>query len=503
MQVGIIALLHESNTFISLPTTFEHFQQNWLLTGEDVRRSVADTHHETGGFFEGLKRAGIETVPIFASRAVPFGTIAANAFARLLEILFDELRRAGPLDGLLVAPHGATVSEKHPDADGYWLAELRRRVGPQMPIIGTLDPHGNLSPEMVGACNALVAYRSNPHLDQRARGIEAATLMARTLKGEMRPTMAAALPPMAINIERQCTEEPHCQPLYELADEMARRPRVLSNSIMLGFPYADVAEMGSSVIVVTDNDQSLARELAIELGGAMWKRRADFEAQLLGIDEALDRAATLEGPICLLDMGDNVGGGSPGDGTLLAHAIRRRKMADSFVSLYDPESAALAKNAGVGRRLNLRVGGKTDDRHGAPFEDEFAIVGLYDGKFNEPQPRHGGFTHCDQGPTAVVRTDDGLTVMLTSRRMPPFSIRQLTSCGIDPAAFYILVAKGVNAPVAAYQPVCRHLIRVNTPGCTSADMNSFDYQHRRRPMFPFEQDTQWQPEAAVGFVEHK
>ena len=147
--------------------------------------------------------------------------------------------------------------------------------------------------------------------------------------------------------------------------------------------------------------------------------------------------------------------------------------------------------AGVGARVKLEAGGKTDDYHGAPLQDEFTVLGIYDGNFEEPEPRHGGFTKVDQGRSVVVRTEHGLTILLNSRRTPPFSLRQLTSCAIDPTAFHLLVAKGVNAPIAAYQPVCRHLIRIDTPGVTAADMTSFNYRHRRRPMFPFEHDASW------------
>ena len=174
------------------------------------------------------------------------------------------------------------------------------------------------------------------------------------------------------------------------------------------------------------------------------------------------------------------------DSTHLVHAIRRHGIRPAFVCLCDPPAVQQAAQAGVGARIRMSVGGRTDRRHGEPYDDEFTVLGLYDGKFHEPQPRHGGFTDCDQGPTAVVRGDSGITVMLTTRRMPPFSLRQLTAFDVDPGTFHVLVAKGVNAPVAAYQPVCRHLIRVNTPGCTTADLTMLDYQHRRRPMFPFE-----------------
>jgi microcystin degradation protein MlrC len=390
------------------------------------------------------------------------------------------------LDGLLLAPHGATVSEEHLDADGYWMGLLRERLGPEKPIIATLDPHANLSAAMVEATDALVAYRTNPHLDQRERGREAARLLTRTLRGEIRPAQAAGMPPMAIDIERQYTADPPCRPLYDLANAILARPGVLSNSILLGFPYADVPEVGSAALVVTDNDPAFARLCADELGNYLWEHRREFVGEHLAVEAALDRAASLPGRVCLLDMGDNVGGGSPGDGTILAHAFHRRRTPDAFVCLYDPGAVTEAEHAGVGATLAMRLGGKCDRLHGEPLEATFTVLGLYDGRFRETQPRHGGWTEFDMGRTAVVRSEHGLTVMLTSRRVAPFSLEQLRSCGLDPAAFRILTAKGVNAPVAAYREVCEHFLRVNTPGVTTADMTQLIFDNRRRPMFPFE-----------------
>ena len=493
MRIGIIALLQESNTFIPQPTRLEHFAQELLVTGEGVRERLAGTHHEVGGMFHALEEEGAEAVPIFAARAMPFGVVEKEAIERLFEMLFGELVKAGPLDGVLVAPHGATVSAPYPDVDGHWLTELRRAMGSNKPIIGTLDPHGNLSPAMVDATNALIAYRTNPHLDQRSRGIDAARLMVQTVRGEIHPTMAAAFPPLAINIERQHTAEDPCQSLFRLVDKQMMDHHVLTSSIMLGFPYADVAEMGSAVIAVTDNDAALARNTANELASYLWEHREDFAGKFISIDEALDKAAGLTGPVCLLDMGDNVGGGSPADGTLLAHAIYERRMPRSLVCLFDPEAVAAAEAVGVGGTSRFRVGGKSDNQHGQPLECEARVVGLFDGAFEEPYARHGGFRSFDQGRTAVLQTDAGLTIMLNSRRTPPFSLHQLTTFGIDPATYHILVAKGVNAPVAAYKEVCQHFIRVNTPGCTTADMNLLPYKHRRKPMFPFEPDTTWHP----------
>lgn len=487
-RVGIVALLHESNTFLREPTTLAQFRQNTLATGAAVRDAFAGTFHEVGGFFAGLDEERVEAVPLLGARAMPYGPIPADAMDELVRMMLAELDRAGPLDAILVAPHGATVSVRERDADGYWLSVLRERVGPRMPLIGTLDAHANLSPRMVAACDALIAYRSNPHLDQRARGIEAAKLAARVVRGEVRPTMAASFPRVAINIERQLTSEPHCVALYREADAQLRRDGVLTNSVLLGFPYADVEEMGSSFIAVTDNDRPLAQQLADELADWLWEHRTDFVGQMISIDAALDRASGAAGPIGLLDMGDNVGGGSPGDSTFLLHALDQRRVANALTVVYDPESVRQALAAGAGQSVALRVGGKTDERHGEPLADTYHVVSLHDGKFREAQPRHGGFTECDQGATAVVRSSHGLTIILTSLRMPPFSLGQITSCGLDPSSFHILVAKGVIAPVAAYAPICRQLIRVNTPGVTTADMVTLDYHHRRRPLFPFETD---------------
>ncbi|MCA8987767.1 MAG: M81 family metallopeptidase [Planctomycetaceae bacterium] len=491
MRIGLIALLHESNTFSFQRTTLESFRQNLLLTGEPIRSALGQAHHEVGGFFAGLDAAGVEAVPLFAARALPSGTILADDYAQLLERMLNTVRQAGALDGILVAPHGATVSEQFPDADGHWLAELRREVGPALPIIGTLDAHANLSPLMVDSCNALVVYRTNPHLDQRARGMEAARLMVQTVRGEISPEMAAAFPSLAISIDRQCTEEPHLSPLYQAADEQLQDSRILSNSILLGFPYADVAEMGSAVIVIADGDKAFAQEKANQLAEMMWSMRHDLDGKFTSVEEALEECVHSSERICLLDMGDNVGGGSAADGTELIAAIHQRRLGPAFGCIYDPAAVQACEAAGPGKKLQLKIGGKTDSLHGEPLDVEVVVELLCDGKFTEPQPRHGGITEFDQGRTAICRTDTGLTLMLTSQRMVPFSMQQLYGCGVDPHQFRILVAKGVNAPIAAYREVCDRFIRVNTIGSTCADMSRLYYEHRRRPLFPLEQEAEY------------
>lgn len=486
MRVGILGIQHESNTFLPVPTTEEHFRNGALLSGDAIREEYADSHHELGGFFAALDASDIEAVPLFFAWALPSGTITTAAAEFLCRQLQDAVGAAGELDGLLVAPHGAAVSEPYADFDGHWLSQLREQVGAEIPIIGTLDLHANLSQQMADACNALIAYRSNPHLDQRQRGQQAGELMIRTLHGEIHPVQAAALPAVSINIERQLTSDSPCREMYAFADELLTREGVIANSLLLGFPYADVAEMGSAFLVVTDGDRALAQRTVDELGDYLVRHRDDFLPEMVEIDEAVPRALTSATPACLLDMGDNVGGGSPGDSTFLLHALCEAGVGEAFVCIYDPESVVIADAAGPGSRVELNIGGKTDDRHGAPYQTTATVVSLHEGKFREDQPRHGGRTHYDMGRTAVVKTAAGPTVMLTTRRMVPFSLAQLTSCEIQPAEYKILVAKGVHAPTAAYAPVCPTLLRVNTLGVTTADMQRLDFKNRRHPLFPFE-----------------
>ncbi|MBM3963445.1 MAG: M81 family metallopeptidase [Planctomycetes bacterium] len=491
MRIGILAFLHESNTFIAMPTTWRNFEEDTVAIGNEILNRFVGSHHELGGFLAGLDRADhvpVEVVPILAVRATPSGTISEEAFDELLSRTLSALQRSMPLDGLLVAAHGAAVSEKHRDADGYWLTQIRARVGAKLPVVVTLDAHANLSPAMVEACTAVIAYRTNPHLDQRVRGEEAAKMLMECVMGKTNPTMAAAFPPLVINIERQSTDEPHLRVIYEAADRQLDFPDVLSNSLLLGFPYADVCEMGASVVVITNNDLQLAQQLADELADELWRNRNAMKGVLVDVKKALDLIETTVGVrFGLLDMGDNVGGGSAADGTVLARALCERNLGPAFVCIADAQAVAQSLNLEVGATVELLIGGHTDHAHGDPLLLRVEIVSIHSGRFSESKPRHGGIVEFDQGATVVVRACEyPMTLLLTSKRMVPFSLQQLISCGIEPSSFRVLVAKGVHAPLAAYREVCDRFIRVNTPGSTCADLSRMDYHYRRHPLFPFD-----------------
>ena len=210
------------------------------------------------------------------------------------------------------------------------------------------------------------------------------------------------------------------------------------------------------------------------------------------IDDALRHAAgAVEHPVVLLDVGDNVGGGSPADSTHVLAAAQRLGVGGVFHSLCDPEAVDACVTAGIGATVTLDVGGKTDDRHGAPVRIRGVVEVLTDGQWEDPGDTHGGFRYFDTGRTALVRTDDDHAVLLNTLPQGNVSLQQLVSVGIDPRAQPIIVAKGVHSPRAAFEPIAAEMLWLNTPGCTTADLDGLRYSRRRRPMFPFEREAQY------------
>jgi microcystin degradation protein MlrC len=482
--VGIVSFQHESNTFSPLPTDLDHFA---IGVGDELIHRWGSSHSEVAGLLSGLAAEGLEAVPLYMATATPSGAVTTGALRHIVDSIEEALEAGPELDGLLVAPHGAGVSEPEPDMDGFWLQRVRRIVGNGLPVICTLDLHANVSTRMIEACDATIAYRTNPHLDTFERGREAATLMARTLRGEVWPVQSGSFPPVSINILSQGTNTPPCSTLTGIVDAVRSRKRVLSVSVCLGFHFADVEEMGTSFNVVTDGDGDLAYELAGELADYVIEHRHDFDPTHVYPSEAVERATAVKGPVCLLDTGDNVGGGSAGDGTTLAYEVAGRGGPRTFVCLYEPEAVTVLQDVDPGGRERVTLGGKHDDLHGPPLELDVTVRSHHDGRFVEPEVRHGGQTDFDMGRTVVVDSDVGLTLQLTSKRCMPFSLNQLLSCQIDPADFQIVVAKGVHAPVAAYEPVCSELIRVTTPGATTPDMSRLRFDHVRRPLYPLDE----------------
>ena len=486
MRTALLGFSHETNTYSNVPATLDRFQ---VLRGDEIFQRHRGAHSSLTGLIEVGEERGMGLVPLMFASTGPIGMISKDAFDRLVGEMLGMLESQGPWDAVLLANHGAAVSEEFHDVDGEIAARVRKIVGPDVLVGMAMDLHGNITERMIQNATAVTFYRENPHVDSRQRARECAEIIYRTVKGEVRPVMALETPPLVINIVKQHTGTEPLKTLMAECEQIIRRPGMLSASIIQGYPYADVPEMGMSFLAVADGDAGLAREMAQRMARRAWEIREQLDVKTPSPREALEHAVKAErGPVVLMDVGDNIGGGSTADSTFLLAEAQRMGVRSYLQTLYDPEAVQECVRAGVGGQLTTKVGGKTDDRHGQPVEVTGTVRTLSLGKFEELKPTHGGGRYFDQGLTAVLDTTDGHTLVLTSRRTGNTSIQQMYSVGVQPERYKVVVAKGVQSPRPAYEPIAAEIILVNTPGVTTSDLSYFTYQHRRRPLYPFEKD---------------
>ena len=486
MRIAMAGFAHESNTFASQPTTLDDFA---VYAGQEMVARSAGTFDEIAGYIAGAEAFGYELYPLFAADATPAGPVTAEAYEAFTGRILEGLKEAPKLDGVLLALHGAMVAEGFPQADGETVRRVRALMGPDFPIVVTHDYHANVPEQLVEDADALIIYKTNPHVDQRERGLQAASILVRTIRGEVRPMGALVKPELLLNIYFHNTGRPPMLPLMQAAIELEERPGILGCSIAGGYQYADVPYMGPSIVVVTDGDEGKARSEAERLGEMMWGIRERLIVDVPDPAEAVRMAMESdERPVALLDFGDNIGGGSAGDSTFLLEQLLEQEADGWVMTVWDPEAAQTCEEAGIGATVTLQVGGKTDDLHGPTLSVEGRVRTLHDGSYEETERRHGGGRYFDQGLTAVVEVgrkapDRGGLLVLNSRRVTPNSIHQITCVGIQPHQQKILVAKGAVAPRAAYEPVCARLIEVDSGGATAIRRAPEEYRLARRTLY--------------------
>lgn len=484
MRIAVGGIYHESNTFIAQPMTLARFSESQLHYGADIFPNWRGTCSEMSGFLEATGRFGFEAIPTLMAWGMPSGTVTNEAFESLSSDLVARLRSAAPIDGVLLSLHGAMVSEQYPDADGEILRRVREAIGPNVPLVATFDLHANLTEEMVRWPDALVGYKTYPHVDQVDRAMEAAGIVHRMLRAGLRPHMALARRPLFPHILSQSTDH---SPMAEIIAETRARenmPGIVSVSAAAGFPYTDVPHAGFAVLAVAETPHA-ARGAAESLADLVWRRRADFIRRLPSPAAAVrDAMDTPEGLTVLVDVGDNVGAGTPGDGTVLLSELLRQKARGALVMLCDPEACAASVAAGVRKEVTLRVGGKCDRHHGRSVQITARVRLLSDGRYRNIGPLRDGIAE-DQGRTAVLDTG-GVLVVLTERRMPMWNLQQLRALGIEPAQLRIVVVKAAIAYRAAYAPIAAKIIEADTPGLSAADVKQFHYTRLERPIYPLD-----------------
>ncbi len=487
--VGAGYIIHESNSFNAEPTSLGEFRfrttvDEWLIG-----------HTEAAGFVQGAAAAGYEIIPTIHAAATPKGAVTFEAFEALSAQLIQGLRAIPHMDGILLALHGAMYTEAFPHADEEIVRRVRSTFGPEIPLVLTHDFHGNISPEIVELTNVLITYQQCPHLDMRERGVHAARLLGRIISGEVHPVQALVKPPMLWNLVFQNTYEEPLKPVTEASIDLERQPGILAASVAGGYQYNDVPYIGCSVVVAADGDRARAQHEAQRLADMLWARREMTRLKLPDAETAVGDAMPSDRfPVSLFDVGDNVGGGSPGDETTLLHEFLRQQAHGWVIALYDPAAVAAAESAGIDGALDVQVGGKSISTMSKPARVKGRVRSLHRGQFIETAVRHGGQRDWNMGRTAVIEeehstSEDLNLVMVTSERVVPMSIHQLVSCGIYPERQKILVAKGTVAPRAAYHPVSARIVLVDTPGTTSVNPGRFRFQRARPGLWELASET--------------
>lgn len=465
--MGIVGVWHETNTYSSRPTTLADFEVFELLRGDAVVANNRGFGTVIGGFCDTTE---FDLVPIFSAGAWPSGLVEAPVIERILEQVNDGLRRAGSLDGVLLNLHGAMVADGVPDVEAAVLTAIRSGTG-SVPVGGVLDLHANPSPELVRDCDVLVSYDTFPHIDMRERGSEVAALLGRTLDGSSLRTMVRKLPLLVCPLA-QATDINPMRQLQSAAMARAREAGLARISIVGGFAYSDVERAGMSVLIVHHANQVDAAASVMDATVAdIWAHAGDFALARDDPAAAVARAlASTRRPVFLVDVADNVGGGSPGDGTALLRELLTAGATNSVVMIADREVALEAARLGVGAEINVLLGGKTDSSHGAPIRIRGSVQRITDGHYRVNGYYMTGRTF-SMGMTAVLSVA-GNSVVVTEIAVPPFHSEQLSSVGVDVSSASIVVVKGAIAWRGAYGDVAGDIVEAATPGICPVDISS-------------------------------
>ncbi|MEL6962696.1 MAG: M81 family metallopeptidase [Pseudomonadota bacterium] len=483
-RVGIGGIWHETNTFSTETTGMAAFEAYQLATGTSLLDRYAGTGTELGGMIEGVRDHGFSLAPTLFAAAVPSGIIERPTLMQLIDDLIARIDDAMPLDGMLLVLHGAAVADGLDDVDGWILAQLRKVLPQNIPLVASFDCHANLSHAMVDHADMLIGYDTYPHVDMAERGREAVDALAAMIRTSSRPAFAFRKLPLLTAPQMQATDQEPMKTIMASLHSLEADGTVLNGSIALGFPYADSPDLGGSVLTYADEQQAADRA-ADQLARQIWELRDQFRPDLMPVDAAVKLAIEAdETPVVLAEAADNVGGGSAGDGTVVLDALLCAEARDAVIVIADPEAVAVADEAGVGAPFAGLIGAKVDRLHGDPIHVVGQVVLLTDGHYRHTGSYMTGY-ETSMGRTAVIQAD-GVKIVLTSLRTMPFDAGQLTSVGIDPAHQRIIVAKSAIAWQAAYAAIAKRAMTVDTPGIATSNLARLLYRRRRKPLYPLD-----------------
>lgn len=481
MKYFIACIGTETNTFSNMPTGDENFSETMLCHGDGSLRG----RHILSGALRVWRRMveerGAEVVESLAAFAEPAGITVRTVYEKLRDEILDDLKRAMPVDAVLLSMHGAMVAEGYPDCEGDLLEKVRGIVGPHTVLGAELDLHCHMTETMVENATALIAFKEYPHTDFNERAEELFKLCTDTVEGKIRPVMS-------VYDCRMISIWPTSpQPMHGFVDRMQAlegRDNVLSVSLGHGFIHGDVPEVGAKVFVITDNDHDKGASLARELGRELWAMRHEIAPNYLSIDEGLDLAMAIDGrPIVLADVSDNAGGGAPGDSTFILRRILDRGIKSVVSANYwDPIAVRFCIEAGEGASLGLRIGGKCGPESGDPVDLRVTVNKIVK---NAVQTFCGVESPMGDG---VWVSGKGVDLVLNSRRFQTGHPDAITQFALYPTSRKIIVVKSTQHFYGGFAPIAKEILYVTAPGATAPDTANIPYKNVTKPYWPRVED---------------
>jgi len=484
MKVGIGGIYHETHTFSSKRTGFEDFSRE-IHIGKDILGYYSGTRTSMGGFIYEADKNGDEVVPVLYTAATPSSLISKEAFEKIQELFFSQLKQSGKLDAFLLAQHGAMCVEGFDDVEGYFLNKLKSELN-DIPLIVTVDYHANISPEMVKNSDCIIGYDTYPHTDIFERAVDAYKVLEKAKKDKFKINNAYLHIPIIAAPQSITTESGIMKKAIRIANRFEKNKDIINITVAGGFAYSDIPYAGISVIVSFINNADPAKEIVLKLGNYIWERRRDFKVNNTKVADAVKKALTSkQPPIVLVDVADNIGGGAPGDGTELLRELVLRNATDAVVVIADKESVGKCIAEGVGKLVSLDIGGKTDNLHGLPVPVNGYIKLISDGEFvNSGRNMTGLKTRMGRTVLLIVNR---IKIILTEFPTPPNDPEMLCGLGIDISRERILVVKGAIAWKTGIHIEPGDIIYVDTSGLCKADINSYNYKNIMRPVYPFDE----------------
>jgi len=488
--VLLAEFMHETNTFSVQLTGEKSFEARGVYRDNEIRAAFAGTRTALGAALEEAAARGWSLITPLAADANPAGRVTDRAFEHYAGLI---TQRAAGVDGVLLHLHGAMATESLDDGEGELLRRLRATVGAEVPIVAVLDLHATLTEQMAANASALISYRTYPHVDQYERMQQAASLLARAMDGEIQPRCVVARRPILYALDGGRTTSPPMLELLRRGDEIETQRAALVISVQAGFSSADVHDIGPSIAVTYDalrETRGEATAIADMLIDYAWQERHVSNIHFTPLADAIARAKAGQRdatrPLVISDYSDNPGSGAYGDATrLLAAVLEARLENAAFHAICDSEAARAAAAAGVGNQVTLQLGGKVDPTMGGgPLTLTAHVVALTDGRFRAYGPMGGGAWRT-YGLSALLRVDDVEIVVITNNGQAT-DLAQFGSLGVEPTRKATLIVKSMQHFRAAFEPIAREVIEVDTGALSTRDFKSRPYTRVRRPIFPLD-----------------